>query len=460
MGKGRHGGPERRFRPGSRPRNGVRRETGELSTLASQPAPSSSWKQEVNRRLAAHKKRKDFSVAEQTPAAEARSTASTRATQAAARVAARYAKAPSYSEMQAAEARAALRAAEVATRAALEAQAAAQLALANLESAAEEDAAREEEAATKRTAKSSARKVKEPEAISAAPAAAAALPLEIRWEPDMPVRSAGPPAGPAVHQPQGADAAQDDWWALGARTGAAEQAIEPVEPAQPIHANLIEFPRELVATRRVRPRMASSRHDDAGDLFGQLSIFEVDPSSISIEPAAPAAAAESPAPPWSGPAWSSVALDDLPAEETAAQSEATSTLHLAPLSLRLMASVVDTGLIVGLVGAAAALAAGRMQHPPAIKVAEVAGIAALLVTGLLYNALFLALGKATPGMMYARISLCTFDDECPSRAQMRGRLGAMLLSLLPVGLGMVWAVFDEDHLCWHDRLSRTYLRQC
>ena len=36
---------------------------------------------------------------------------------------------------------------------------------------------------------------------------------------------------------------------------AAEGPIESVEPAQPIHANLIQFPREMVATRRMRPRI-------------------------------------------------------------------------------------------------------------------------------------------------------------------------------------------------------------
>ncbi|MDA8382774.1 MAG: RDD family protein, partial [Betaproteobacteria bacterium] len=257
----------------------------------------------------------------------------------------------------------------------------------------------------------------------------------------------------------GAEVAEEDWWASSSPQDAIEHALEPVEPAQPIHANLIEFPRELVATRRVRPRLSGTRQGDTGDLFGQLSIFEVDPSTISIEPEAPRVSAELPADAWSGPSWSSVALEDLP-EEAEAPADAASTLHLAPLGLRLMATVVDTALIVGLVGGAAALAAGRMAHPPAMKVAEVALIAALFVMGLLYNALFLALGKATPGMMYAHISLCTFDDECPSRAQMRARLSAMLLSLLPVGLGMMWAVFDDDHLCWHDRLSRTYLRQC
>jgi hypothetical protein len=35
----------------------------------------------------------------------------------------------------------------------------------------------------------------------------------------------------------------------------------------------------------------------------------------------------------------------------------------------------------------------------------------------------------------------------------------MLLSVLPVGVGIGWSLFDEDRLTWHDRLSRTYLRQ-
>jgi hypothetical protein len=63
-------------------------------------------------------------------------------------------------------------------------------------------------------------------------------------------------------------------------------------------------------------------------------------------------------------------------------------------------------------------------------------------------------------MKYAGVSLCTFDDELPTRAQLRGRLAALLLSVLPVGLGLAWAIFDEEHLTWHDRLSRTYLRRC
>jgi hypothetical protein len=35
----------------------------------------------------------------------------------------------------------------------------------------------------------------------------------------------------------------------------------------------------------------------------------------------------------------------------------------------------------------------------------------------------------------------------------------LILSLLPVGLGVALALFDDQQLCWHDRLSGTYLRK-
>jgi uncharacterized RDD family membrane protein YckC len=85
--------------------------------------------------------------------------------------------------------------------------------------------------------------------------------------------------------------------------------------------------------------------------------------------------------------------------------------------------------------------------------------AGILLIGLLYQTLFLLLAEATPGMKYAGISLCTFENQIPSPTELRSRLGALLLSVAPMGLGVAWALFDEDHLCWHDRLSRTSLRK-
>jgi hypothetical protein len=33
----------------------------------------------------------------------------------------------------------------------------------------------------------------------------------------------------------------------------------------------------------------------------------------------------------------------------------------------------------------------------------------------------------------------------------------MAMSSLSLGLGVVWALLDEDTLCWHDRITRTYI---
>jgi uncharacterized RDD family membrane protein YckC len=140
-------------------------------------------------------------------------------------------------------------------------------------------------------------------------------------------------------------------------------------------------------------------------------------------------------------------------------NSAAPALQPAPINLRLMAAVVDGALTIAAVLAFAMVAAVKAQILPTIRQFEVGAAVALAVIGLLYQALFSALAKNTPGMKYAGISLCSFDDQIPTGAQRLGRLGAMLLSLLPVGLGVGWALFDEEHLGWHDRLSQTYLRK-
>lgn len=418
----------------------------------------------MNQRLAEHKNRKGMAVvAPSRPAKKKKSAATSRAAEAAARVAARYAHTPSYSEMQAAEARAALRAAGAATRAALEAQAAAEIALDNLEAATADLTTGEDEDVVARDSGNAGQQ--ELMDHSASPPAAAGLPLEIRWEPDLPVRHPVPPAAPTLREPEQFEAAEADPWNPGEEPGTSsmEQAIEAVEPALPIYANLLEFPRELVATRRMRPRLTGAPQGANAEQYGQLSIFEVDPNTISTEPGTEVATEEAPAPSWSGPDWSDIELDAQPRGDAEPQGEeaagTASAVKQAPFQLRLMAGVVDAALVAGIVCAAAAEIAGHISHPMAMKTAEMGAVAALILTGAVYQALFILLAGFTPGMKYARIALCTFDDENPTQAQLRFRLWAQLVSLLPVGLGVVWSVFDEEGLSWHDRLSRTYQRR-
>jgi uncharacterized RDD family membrane protein YckC len=456
----------------------IGRDFGALSTSPSQANLAPSWKQEVNRRLEAHKSRKSGSTAEPEAPSAAQRGASSRAAQAAARVAARYAKAPSYSEVLAEEARTAVRAAEAASQAALEAQAAAESVLASLEAASAVEHAWLPEALQGGAGEHALEPAWKAPVEPAHPTVAHSSQtferqaFGIRWDEDLPARPEVPAAARASRRPGAWEVPVARWWELdvwaqdGPDALGGAEGIESVEAAQPIHAKLIEFPRELVATRKIRPRLAEGPYGAAGESNEQLSIFEVDRWSISTQPEAADAVNDATAAAWQGAEWSGIQLGDQPMGQPlelttpeAATAPAAAALQLAPAGLRTMAAVVDGALIMGAFLVAFLLASAHLKELPTIKEIELGSAAALLVLGVLYQALFFTLAEATPGMKCAHISLCTFDDEKPTRAQLRSRLWALLLSLLPVGLGVAWAIFDEDHLSWHDRLSRTYQRR-
>jgi uncharacterized RDD family membrane protein YckC len=215
----------------------------------------------------------------------------------------------------------------------------------------------------------------------------------------------------------------------------------------------------LVATRKARPRIAEGPLAPEGGLPGQLSIFEVDPGAISIMPEQAMTAVET-----VGSGWSKIRLDAEPDAEPElehAQSARAWPSHCvqhAPIGLRLLSAVVDAALIGAAFFATALAFAPAISSHPSIKSIELAAAIGLFAIGVLYQAFFFTFAEATPGMRYAGISLCNLEDERPAKTQLRLRVGALVLSLLPVGLGLLWAIFDEDHLSWHDRISRTYQR--
>ena len=234
-----------------------------------------------------------------------------------------------------------------------------------------------------------------------------------------------------------------------------EELQANAEPAVPLPANLIEFPRQLIAARRARPRLAEGplrEEADAAPERAQLRIFEVEASSVSTEPAVESVV----------PEWHSLRLDapaaPRAAEHPDAQISFALPVQVAPVSLRMMAVLVDGCCIMaGWLGAIAVVAGVSTEMPTGLPaLAGAAGVLALFA--LLYKVLFFTLGDATPGMRYARIGLCTFSDENPTRSSMRRRMLAVLLAGLPLGLGLAWVLLDEDGLGWHDRISRMYPR--
>jgi len=233
--------------------------------------------------------------------------------------------------------------------------------------------------------------------------------------------------------------------------------MEPfVADAQPIPGNLIEFPRQLVAPRKARPRLAEGPLREDAPVEPQLRIFEVEPEQISVEPAPL---------PTAAPEWQSLLLEAtttaaraLPAE---AQMDFTLPLQTASLELRVMAAAVDFAWIgaafVSFATIAVKLAGPSLKALPLPLV----GVSAALVLAILYvtyEVLFFSLTGTTPGMSYARIGLCTFGDRNPTRKAMRMRVLATILAACPLGLGLAWAWLDEERLGWHDRMSRMYQR--
>ncbi len=82
---------------------------------------------------------------------------------------------------------------------------------------------------------------------------------------------------------------------------------------------------------------------------------------------------------------------------------------------------------------------------------------AFAIVYLQYFALFTVFGGTTPGMMMRGLQVVDFSGEPPTPRQMLLRSAGYVLSMGTFFLGFLWALWDEDELTWHDRLSRTYL---
>lgn len=470
---------------------------------ATTPEPP-AWKDEVNRRLAAHRNRQS---APQTvaPVKSSERRNSSRAAEAAARVAARYAKAPTYRDLFVGDAEAVVRAAGAAVEAARDAQAAAEAVLAGLQA--------HLPVAADSGPKNQTRWQDEPDANRPGQEAStgAAMP---RWHDTIPTAETRDVweemrVQPSSHQEFLHNVSMRD-------AATADSLIEAIiEPVQTSAANLIEFPRELIAPRKARPRLAEGPFGQQTP-SPQLSIFEVDPGLM----AANAPVEETHPPQWTRMDWeqggmyftatdaASESLESRSAEvlaqdtlweslphiepdeilacpshldepdrtdwempqtdsvqaEAAAQQNA-NTIHSIELFVagkadRLLAGIVDFCLVTLAYLGAATVVLASTDHPLSGLIALEASVAGILIFILAYLALFFAFSDhGTPGMRYARIALCTFDDNNPTLQQSILRVPAMLLAALPLGAGLLWAAVDRDGLGLHDRLSKTYQRK-
>ena len=81
--------------------------------------------------------------------------------------------------------------------------------------------------------------------------------------------------------------------------------------------------------------------------------------------------------------------------------------------------------------------------------------AMLPILALVYGLLWAIAGRETPGMQWTHLHLTTFEGFEPERGQLLTRFLGSFLSLATV-IGLLWSIFDEEHLAWQDHMSRTF----
>jgi uncharacterized RDD family membrane protein YckC len=192
--------------------------------------------------------------------------------------------------------------------------------------------------------------------------------------------------------------------------------------------NLIEFPRPLLPP----PHGANELADPVTDKPRILDAPEAVPQQVPL---------------------GGIILE---AQDPLPRPELELPLQVAPLSLRLTASLIDVGFVLTATLMFAAIFS-RMS-PLAASSRMLLGLGVLSASlWAIYQYLFLVHTGSTPGLQLVSLAVTRFAGGLPSRGARRFRALAMALSALSMGLGFFWCLLDADTLCWHDRITHTYL---
>jgi uncharacterized RDD family membrane protein YckC len=231
----------------------------------------------------------------------------------------------------------------------------------------------------------------------------------------------------------------DDCAAAPPDTAPFDTAPAAARTASGTQGNLLAFPRPLLEP----PLLAQPSRDELADpVHHRPRILEV-PEDIM--------------PAVQGSLFPEIRLD-LEEPEICARREPVIEIPLpvAPLSTRLKAALVDLSVVAAGTGLFAAILGRTMPELPHGKPFWVGLAAVTMLLWAVYQHLFLLYAGRTVGMRMTGIRLSTFDGRAPQWSERRRRARYILISFASVVLGFLWALVDEDTLCWHDRISQTF----
>jgi uncharacterized RDD family membrane protein YckC len=130
---------------------------------------------------------------------------------------------------------------------------------------------------------------------------------------------------------------------------------------------------------------------------------------------------------------------------------------VASIDDRRIAGVIDLFCLLFAYGGFLGLFGSLGGHFTLSKMSVAVCASTLAIVYLQYFALFTIFGGTTPGMMMRSLQVVSFSGDTPTPGQMLLRSAGYMISAGTFFLGFLWAMWDEDELTWHDRLSRTYL---
>ena len=140
------------------------------------------------------------------------------------------------------------------------------------------------------------------------------------------------------------------------------------------------------------------------------------------------------------------------------QSPKGSDFNKSPMMLlsRTLSGLVDL-VIIGLSTGILILAADIFSGIKVLGFGSIVNYMLLfLLIYFLYSLFFFRISSQTIGMMITHLRVVTgMKMERPGVGRILVRCVGYLLSLFIFGLGLLWAFFDQEHQCFHDRLTDT-----
>jgi uncharacterized RDD family membrane protein YckC len=129
---------------------------------------------------------------------------------------------------------------------------------------------------------------------------------------------------------------------------------------------------------------------------------------------------------------------------------------VAKVARRVLAFAIDFSLVAAASGLVALGTIYGSGVPLAGKQAAVFCGAGLLLVWALYQLLWCAANLDSAGMNWMRLRVLDFNGCRPKPRQRFIRLGVTCLGTLAAGLGLAWALVDEENLTWQDHVSESF----